>query len=793
MKRTLYAYLFLLLTASFSGAANAQQFQFSQPHGFYDKPFSLEITWDEAQTHQDATIRYTLDGSEPTKASAAYSQPLSVSGNTILRVAAIADTGRVTPVATATYLFANDVLNQPNNPEGYPQQWGKYTQSSGTAVADYEMDPEMTANATLRKKILAGLKELPVLSIVSDKDNFFSHENDPDRGGIYIFTGPPVGDNTGHGWTRPASIELFGGPQNHDLSVNCGIRLHGGHGRLAEKNPKHSFRLVFKEQYGPKTLKYPLYGEDEPKKFDQLVVRCHFGNSWQHWALGNNSKAQYTRDVWARRMQRKMGWTSVNALYVHVFLNGMYWGIYNIAERVDDQFGKDHLGGSKADIDVIKIEEDGGNHLEAAEGDMEAWEQMVETAANAYDDASYYKLQGLDAQGNDDPEQEALLDIDAFIDYMLINQYGGNTDWDHHNWYALRRRGQDSQGFRFLCWDTEIIFENVNENNFGKNNGSSYPTGIFHNLLNNQKFARRYLRRAKELLAPDGLLGEKSVRQVWDSLYTTIATALYDEAARWGDYRRDVHRYNWSDDYQLCTVDGTYMTERNRLINNYFPMRTDKVLSIIQNNVIVDDFEAPDEWIPLTASMFKEWNKNSADAQPTGTAVNVDWNLGVNVNGGGAVVGFVGVEYNHYADISEYDKLVLRGSGSRLRILANRLTNHGPYKQIVVSFNETDPYWDPAFQAIVLPLNDLKTINTNNNQVRKDDFTHLQAMKVEGNNTVNLKGAYLVPSESISTGVELPSFAQALPAGKYYSLSGQLVEKPVRGIYIKDGRKVVVR
>ena len=50
---------------------------------------------------------------------------------------------------------------------------------------------------------------------------------------------------------------------------------------------------------------------------------------------------------------------------------------------------------TKADIDVIKIEEDGGNHLEATEGDMEAWEQMVQTAKQAeYDDIFYYQLQG---------------------------------------------------------------------------------------------------------------------------------------------------------------------------------------------------------------------------------------------------------------------------------------------------------------------------------------------------------------------------------------------------------------
>jgi hypothetical protein len=439
-------------------------------------------------------------------------------------------------------------------------------------------------------------------------------------------------------------------------------------------------------------------------------------------------------------MQRKMGWTSVNALYVHLFLNGMYWGLYNIAERVDDQFGKDHLGGKKSDIDVIKLEEDGGYHLEASEGDMDAWNEMVNVVAKAADDKYYQQL-------------DTLLDIDEFIDYMLINQYGGNTDWDHHNWYAIRRKGKDSEGFRFLCWDSEIIFENVNENVLNKNNGREFPTGIFQNLLSNEKFARRYLKRAKEVLAEDGLLGEASVVEMWDSLYNTIHTALYDEAARWGDYRRDVHRYNSYDNYQLCTVDGTYMNERNRLLNNYFPMRTGNVLNNIQSYVNIDDFEMPEDWTLLTASMFHEWNGTGADAQPLDKSVNVDWNFNVNVGGGGAVAGFPNVEYNRYADISQYKELVLRGSGSGLRILANRLVDHGPRKEITVSFNENDPYWDAELGAIVLPLEDLKTIPTlPDNTDRIDDFVHLNVLKVDWGSNANVRGAYLTPEETVLLG-----------------------------------------
>ena len=767
----------------------AQKLTFSQPHGFCNAPFSLEISLEEGALEEGTTIRYTLDASEPTAASALYQEPLSVTGNTVIRAAVVRGDERVSDIATATYLFAADVLKQSATPAGYPTTWGSYTEQYGTAVADYGMDPEMAQDPILAPKIREGLLSLPVLSIVTDKDNLFSHENDEQKGGIYIFTGPPVGDATGHGWTRPASIELMGGPQQHDLSATCGLRLHGGHGRLAEKNPKHSFRLVFKAEYGKKTLKYPVFGDDVPAKFDQLVLRCHFGNAWQHWMEGNREKAQYTRDVWSRRMQRKMGRTSVDALYVHLFLNGMYWGLYNLSERVDDQFGKNHLGGEKTDIDVIKIEEDGGNHLEASEGDMEAWNLMVETAAKASDEVSYNRLQGKDAEGNDDPELEPLLDIDAFIDYMLINQYDGNTDWDHHNWYAIRRRGTESQGFRFLCWDSEIIFENVYENSLNKNNGKDFPTGIFHNLLQNDDFARRYLQRAKEVLAPDGLLGQESVVAVWDSLYNTISTALYDEAARWGDYRRDVHPYTTRG--QLYTVDNQYMKERNRLLTQYFPQRSDNVLASIVSAVSVDDFDMPDGWIRLASSMFHEWDGTGIDAEPLDKAVTVDWNMRQSVGGGVAVAGFVNVDHNQFADLSRYDKLVLRGSGTGVRILANRLVAHGPWKEISVSFSESDPYWDAALQAIVLPLDDLKKARTKNeNQYRPDDFVHLNAIKVDWYNSANVLGAYLIPSE------ELTGIAQVeMQAEKdvYYNLNGQKVAHPTRGIYIYNGKKIFVK
>ena len=764
-------HILLLSLVAMSGVA---QPQFSKPHGLYDGgSLTVAISGDAA-----AKIFYTTDGSTPTTASVKYTSPLTIQKTTILRaIEQIGDS--LSPVGTASYIFVNSVLSQPNNPAGYPAEWGFYTDVNRweRAIADYEMDQEMTSNPTLRPKIIEGLKQLPILSIVSDKDNFFSHENDPDRGGIYIFTGPPVGDATGHGWTRPTSVELFGGPQQHDLSTSCGIRLHGGHGRLAEKNPKHSFRLVFKEQYGPKTLRYPLYGEDQPSKFDQLVLRCHFGNAWQHWGEGNREKAQYTRDVWVRRMQRRIGRTSVNAIYAHLFLNGMYWGIYNIAERVDDQFGKDHLGGKKEDIDVVKIEEDGGNHLEAAEGTLDVWEQMTSAVAKAGSEEGYAKL-------------DSLLDIDNFIDYMLINQYAGNTDWDHHNWYAIRRHNSDektSTGFQFLCWDSEIVFENVRENNLTKNNGGSYPTGMFHSLLQNPTFAKKYQRRAKELLADDGFLGQQSVVNLWDSLYHTIDKAIYCEAARWGDFRRDVQpQPSYYGSSRVFTVDDAYMQERNRLLTSYFPDRSGIVLDNILAFVQVDDFEAPEEWVPMATSMFHRWNGTGADAQVTEQNPGAELNLN---NGAELVAGFSSVSYDLFADLTGYDCLVIRGTGGNLRILGNRLTDHGDFKEVVVALNSSDRHWDADYGVVIVPLSELRLCNTQRDgSVRHDEFAHLNAIKVQGGSNATVSGLWLIPATPSSV-----SAVSVLPAdGQYYNLNGQKVSRPVRGgIYILNGKKII--
>lgn len=557
--------------------------KFSKAHGLYSKSFVLRITPSVAGRE----IRYTVDCSEPTAESKRYNTGVLISKSTVIRAAEVISDDSLSAIATATYIFPDDVLTQavdangsPTIPDGYPDKWGKFDTMSGTAPAYYSMDSYIVNKAPTETK--KGLSQLPIISVVTDKDNLFSHEIDEEKGGIYIYTGSPMGDGTGRDWERKVSMEMIGGNLKHDLTVDCGLKLHGGHSRLPEKNPKHAFKLRFKSKYGPSKLRYAVFGDEGVDVFEDLVLRTYFGNAWQHWDEGNRQKAQYTRDLWARSVQERLGYPCSKGQAVHLFLNGMYWGIYNLCERITAEHCAAHYGGKKKDYDVIKVEETLGEQITASDGTLDAWNEMSDMIqeVNKWDDDALNRLEGKDSDGNRDESLAPMLDIDAFIDYMLINFYGGNTDWDHHNWYAFRSNKDPEHGFRFMCWDTELIFGNVNENVTGKKN-SGKPTYFLNCLMRNETFRNRFNHRAHVLLTDDGLLTSTRAVEVWDSLYHNIDYALYDESARWGAYRRDIHQYTAKGHRYLMS--SYFMNERTRLIDNYFPQRTDIVLNQLES------------------------------------------------------------------------------------------------------------------------------------------------------------------------------------------------------------------
>jgi hypothetical protein len=575
---------------------------FSHKHGFYYSPFTLTIT----PLISGSAIYYTTDGSAPGPSSGTlYSTPLYIDTTSVIRAAEIRN-NQAGKIATCTYLFPDDILHQPNDPEGYPSTWGPYTGIPGTSIADYEMDPEIMADPMSAEAVKQGLLDLPVISLVTDRGYLFSKSQDPVTGGIYIYTGPPLTNTTnglGFGWERPASFEYFDARDSVSLQVDCGLEIQGGHGRRPEKSPKHSFRLTFKSTYGPPKLNYPIFAGDADSVFNTIILRAGFGNTWIHWSQSERSMAQYLRDRWTKDTHRAMGHISSHGIYVNLFINGLYWGIYNPSERLDKDFAAMYLGGDAEEYDVIK------DYAEVADGDINAWNTMMSLANSGLATTEAYQgIRGNLPDGTQNPGMEPLVDAVSLADYMLLNFYGGNWDWDHHNWVAIRNRNNPWRGFQFFCWDGEHMVESVDANVLAENNNNC-PSRVFQQMRQNAEFRRLFADRVQKHCFNGGSLTPASAAGRWKQMADQIEKAVAAESARWGDYRRDVHPWQSPGPFDLYTKENHWLPQINYIMNTYFPNRTDVFINTLRTAGLFPAVNGPEFLIngfPLTTNSIEE-------------------------------------------------------------------------------------------------------------------------------------------------------------------------------------------
>ena len=456
--------------------------------------------------------------------------------------------------STWTWIFAADVINQPNNPAGFPSTWINHP------GADYEMDPQIVTDPVYAPSMLNALTSLPAVSIVTDLDHLFGPS------GIYV---NPTQE--GVAWERPASVEWLFPDGTPGTQVDCGLRIQGGASRLPVKSPKHSFRLLFKSRYGPAKFDFPVFEGATVESFDTLILRAHFGNSWIHWKHSERAIAAFMRDQWIKDAHRAMGHASPNNNYAHLYVNGVYWGLYNPTERPSAPFLASRFGGSKDDYDAVKSGV-------AVDGDAIAWNTAMSMANAGLGSAAAYSA------------IQQYVDVVNLADYMLINHFGANWDWDHHNWYAGRRRIA-GEPFRFYCWDSEHILEGVNQNQISQD-ADGNPSRIFTKLRANPEFVVMFGDRVHRHLFNGAELTPTTIQTRWAGMRTQIETAVIAESARWGDYRRDVHSYSVGP-YELYTKNGHWLPEQTFLTTTYFPQRTANVVQQYRAAGLYPTLDAP--------------------------------------------------------------------------------------------------------------------------------------------------------------------------------------------------------
>jgi len=559
---------------------------FSVERGFYDAPFEVVLSAPQVQ----GQIYYTTNGNRPDALTGTlYTGPITIGSTTPLSAIVATSEGKTSRVVSHTYLFIESIKQQPNNPSGYPEEWSPIS-ATLNLPADYEMDPEIVNHPDYKDQIDEALLSIPTLSIVTNIDYLFSHNTDPNTGGIYIYTGDcgNCPNNRGLDWERPASVEFLDVQKKQNFQVNCALQLHGGNSRKPGNSQKHSFRITFKKDFGPTKLNYRLFDdEDAANSFNTLVLRAGYNYSWIKNDVTQGVRADYIRDPFTKNTQLDMGHPSAHNRFVHLYLNGLYWGLYNISEKLADDFMEEYMGGKEADWDVIE------DQNSIIDGNNTAWNKFTSAVkADLSDNPAYQKLQGNDENGTRNLSYENLLDVDNFIDYMIFNFYIGNKDWDKNNWIAARNRVEQKYGFRFFAWDAETSMLDVNENLLSMNN-SGNPTGFFTSLKKNSEFKLRVADRLQKHFFNNGPLTPEATLARYNKLAAEINLAIIGESARWGDYRRDVHTNPATAKFSVLTRNNHWLPEVTNQVNKYLPQRSDIVLEQFINAGLFPSLEAP--------------------------------------------------------------------------------------------------------------------------------------------------------------------------------------------------------
>ncbi len=379
------------LTASAATPPQAiEAIRFSQDSQVSNRPLVVTLT-----NLAGGTIRYTTNGSLPDANSTPYLGPFSIEQSTVIRAQAFDAWGMpVGEVYTRSYLIV-----------GYEQS-------------------------------------LPVVSVVADWGDLDTlHANATQRG---------------REWERSITLEYFEPGGELGFNVKAGIRIHGGRSRAV--SPKKSYRIYFRKAYGgPGRLEYPLFEDSVVTKFDKLVLRAGYNDAFTYLnerfePTVQSTGAVYIRDQVVRNLHRDMGQPVAHGSWVLLYLNGEFWGLYNLTERIDLQFLQSYSDpNSTWDIIEKEVSTDRGEWISqevARDGNYGGWLDNQNWVGSA-DFSNPANIGGL----------EWRVDMENVFSYMFLQAYVQNYDWPGNNWTVYQRTDPGATGverkWRMMVWDAE--------------------------------------------------------------------------------------------------------------------------------------------------------------------------------------------------------------------------------------------------------------------------------------------------------------------------------------------------
>ncbi|MEX0986814.1 MAG: CotH kinase family protein [Bacteroidales bacterium] len=449
-------------------------------------------------------IYYTFDGSEPDQGSYLYKNPLYIRKTIVLKARIYRSNQVPGPVTTKTIFIGGD-------------------------------------------------HDLPVISVSMDPFDLWDHNT-----GIYVMGPyansevPHHGANFWQDWERPAHFELYNVQGEQELSQSAGTKIFGGWSRA---HPQKSMAFFARKNYGNGKFSYPLFKDRLFDTYEAFVMR----NSGNDWCNGN------FRDALTGHLSAQMDIDHQAYQPYVMYLNGEYWGIINMREKVNEHFIASNNFVYADDVNILT-----GNRS-LVHGSAESYNKL-------YNYVTTTNLAGWQEYGH----ARTMMDVHNFMRFWVVNVYVDNKDWPGNNnkyWStnapgSLYRWISYDTDFGFSIWDHSAYKYNTLQFSFGEGseiNWANQPWAVamVKSLIGNNNFKRQFINefadRMNTTFHPDEVI------PVIDSFEQRLMSEAPDHYDKWiGDPNNWLSFPNW-----MASVERmrTYVRERPQYMRQHIMSR----------------------------------------------------------------------------------------------------------------------------------------------------------------------------------------------------------------------------
>jgi hypothetical protein len=524
---------------------------FSPRAGYFNSTVDVSMLTSEA----NASIRYTLDGSEPTAGSALYSNPIRISSTKVIRARVFVE-GKITGVAaTSTYLINED-----------------YT--------------------------------LPVLSVSTNHSNLYGNNG--------IFTNWQQSSNI------PSHVEYFDKSQKLAFALNTGMQVDGGAGG-SRSLPQHSFRIEpGNGSLGDGDLKYKL--------MHRRPNRDNFPSFYLRNGSNQHLKLKYKDGLQVTALGRNT-YTYYSAYEpIVVFINGGYFGVYELREKINYDFLEDNLNMDIDSLDFLGVSYFKGQQLEALRGSIDPY----------IDDFNHF--QQLDIQSEDYLEEiDKFLDIKSYTDYIIAESWVGNNDWPFNNIKMFRCVGTNMR-WQWAINDLEWALNpngwttsSFNHIDFMLGQGRwNYYTGYWFNMVQNPGYKAYFINRFADLMNTNYHFSV--IGPLENEMYHEIFPEMEGQYRRWGSSNVTAQLNTFTNNHNIFRSE---LEKRSSFVRqhlrNHFNLRNEvsvtldvepqgagsiQISTVVPNNypwegIYFTDVEIEVTALPNPGYKFNQWSNNS--------------------------------------------------------------------------------------------------------------------------------------------------------------------------------------